>query len=72
MTAPLPRCQATLEHAHGTTRCERDAFHSEKELDGWGYGAELEEHVGRCHQCEEDDGFDSAPLSWSGYREVWI
>lgn len=73
MTPEIPRCAATLEHLHGVSRCERDAFHSEDpgDVTGEGYGCALEEHSGRCHACEEDDGHGTAPLRWTGFREVW-
>lgn len=61
------RCQATLTHRHGVSRCERDAFHA----DDLGPPVNPLAHVGRCEGCEEDDGYDTAPLSWTEFRERW-
>lgn len=58
------RCQATLTHMHGVSRCERDVFHTD-------VLGPLERHVGHCEGCEEDDGPDTAPLSWTEFRERW-
>lgn len=58
------RCQATLTHCHEVSRCERDAFHA----DDLG---PLERHVGHCEACEEEDGYGTAPLSWTEFRERW-
>jgi hypothetical protein len=59
------RCQAELRHCHGVTRCERDPFHTDD------LSPALEEHVGPCESCEEDDGYGTTSLHWTGYREVW-
>jgi hypothetical protein len=66
-----PRCRAELRHAHGVTQCERDAFHSSSVSDADGLAPALEEHVGPCESCEEDDGYGTATLHWTGYRESW-
>lgn len=58
------RCEATLRHAHGVSRCRRDPFHADDQ-------GSMEQHVGVCATCEDDDGYGSAPLTWTGYREVW-
>ena len=70
MSAPDPdQCGAELRHVHGVTRCVRDPFHAEPvplspELP-------LDRHVGTCPGCDEDDGYASAVLDWTGWREQW-
>jgi hypothetical protein len=70
MNAPDPdQCGAELRHAHGVTRCIRDPFHAEPVP--LSDRAELEQHVGTCEGCDEDDGYASAVLHWIGWREQW-
>jgi len=68
VTAPMPRCQATLEHVHGKTHCVRDAFHAEPTDDM--FPEPMEYHLGVCPSCD-DDGDPDPWLRWTGYREVW-
>jgi len=58
------RCRATLEHLHGVTRCERDPLHGDDQ------SSRLEEHVGTCPGCLDDDE-PYTDLHWTGYREKW-
>ncbi len=72
MKSPDPdRCGAQLEHAHGVTRCVRDPFHAEPVPLSDGLPLELDQHVGTCPGCDEDEGYGYAVLRWRGWREEW-
>jgi hypothetical protein len=48
------RCDATLKHNHGTTRCELPTGH-------------VDEHIGECSGCLETERYpEDAELHWHG------